>query len=188
MGTQVPATRTPITVAELAEALVVAARGELGAQLTRDAVLVLLAQWHLETGGGVFCMCWNLGNAKSWMGDGYDWTEFATAEVVHGQTMHVLGRFRAFPTLAAGAADYVRLLAHRFARAWPAVLAGDVEGFARTLHELGYYTASVDSYVRGMRARLEACALAWPAAPAEDEPVVTADNQPLFTAPDPAES
>src|SRR3954466_371643 len=110
MGTQVLATRTPITVAELAEALVVAARGELGAQLTRDAVLVLLAQWHLETGGGVFCIAWNLGNAKAVAGDGYDWTEFATTEVINGDTRHVLGRFRAFPTLAAGAADYVRLL------------------------------------------------------------------------------
>lgn len=185
MGTKLPATRTPISVPELAEALRVAAGAELGAQLTRDAVLVLLAHWHLETGGGVFCIAWNLGNAKSVAGDGYDWTEFATTEVVHGETIHVMGRFRAFATLDAGAADYVRLLAHRFARAWPAVLAGDVEAFARTLHELGYYTASVDSYVRGMRARLDACALAWPAPPTEEDPIVAADDQPVFAAPDP---
>jgi hypothetical protein len=185
MPSQLPATRTPVSAPELAEALRVAAGAELGAQLTRDALLVLLAQWHLETGGGGFCIQWNLGNAKSVPGDGYDWTEFATTEVVHGETVHVTGRFRAFPTLAAGAADYVRLLAHRFAKAWPAVLAGDAEAFARALHDLGYYTASVDSYVRGMRARLQACALAWPAPAAVDQPIVAADDQPVFAAPDP---
>lgn len=191
MPLKLPATRTPVSVPELAEALRVAAGAELGAQLTRDALLVLLAQWHLETGGGVFCMCWNIGNAKSVMGDGYDWTEFATTEVVRGETIHLVGRFRAFETLAAGAADYVRLLAHRFARAWPAVLAGDAEAFARTLHQLGYYTAPVDAYVRNMRARLEACADAWPAdilisKNQDEEPVVALDDQPVFAAPDPS--
>ena len=60
---------------------------------------------------------------------------------------HSWCRFRAFTTLDAGAADYLGLLQRRFARAWPAVLAGNPEAFIRTLHEVGYFTASVERYL-----------------------------------------
>jgi hypothetical protein len=60
---------------------------------------------------------------------------------------HSWCRFRAFTTLDAAAADYLELLQRRFARAWPAVVAGNPEGFIRTLHEVGYFTASVERYL-----------------------------------------
>ena len=60
---------------------------------------------------------------------------------------HSWCRFRAFATLDAGAADYLGLLQRRFARAWPAVVAGKPEAFIRTLHEVGYFTASVERYL-----------------------------------------
>ena len=57
-------------------------------------------------------------------------------------------RFRAYATLDDGAYDYLKLLVeHRtFKRAWPAVLAGNPQEFAKLLHDAGYYTASVASY------------------------------------------
>lgn len=186
MPTQLPFVATPVGVPELAAALSTAWRAELGNEPTRGALLVLLAQWSLETGGGAKCIQWNLGNAKSFAGDGYDWTEFPTTEVVNGAVVHITARFRAFASLAAGAADYLKLLTRRFASAWPSVVAGDVDGFARALHVAHYYTAPVDDYARGMLARASAIARAWPAEQATSV-IVAADDQPLFTAPSPEE-
>lgn len=186
MPGKLPSTATPVGVPELAAALTTAWRAELGEEPTRAALLVLLAQWSLETGGGAKCIQWNLGNAKSIPGDGYDWTEFPTTEVVKGAVVHLVARFRAFPSLAAGAADYLRLLSRRFATAWPFVVAGDVDGFAHALHVAHYYTAPVEDYARGMRARASAIARAWPPAQLPiPEVIVAADDQPVFAAPPP---
>lgn len=189
MPSQLPFVATPVGVPELAAALSVAWRDELGAEPSRSSLLVLLAQWSLETGGGAACIQWNLGNAKSLAGDGYDWTEFPTTEVVNGAVVHITARFRAFASLTAGAADYLKLLTHRFAKAWPFVAAGDVEGFARALHEAHYYTAPVEDYARGMLARASAIARAWPAEVhvAGAAVIVAADDQPVFAAPSPEE-
>lgn len=162
MASKVEAVRTPTTAGELAGALTTAWRAELGDEPTRASLLVLLAQWHLETGGGKSCIAWNIGNAKSVPGDGYDWCEFQTTEVVRGVVVHLVQRFRAFASLEAGAADFLKLLARRFARAWPAVLAGDAKGFAVALHDAHYYTAHVDDYTRGMLARLALVDREWP--------------------------
>lgn len=186
MPTQLPFVATPVAVPELAAALSAAWRTELASDPSRAALLVLLAQWSLETGGGAKCIQWNLGNAKSIAGDGYDWTEFPTTEVVNGAVVHVTARFRAFASLAAGAADYLKLLTHRFATAWPFVVAGDVDGFARALHVAHYYTAPVEDYVRGMLARASAFARAWPPEQtALPGVIVAADDQPVFIAPSP---
>jgi hypothetical protein len=61
---------------------------------------------------------------------------------------HPWCRFRAFTSLADGVHDYLELLHKRFHGAWPAVEAGDPEGFIRGLKELRYFTTSVDSYMR----------------------------------------
>lgn len=188
MPSQRPFVTTPVGVPELAAALSVAWRAELGADPARASLLVLLAQWSLETGGGAKCIQWNLGNAKAIAGDGYDWTEFPTTEVVNGSVVHLTARFRAFASLADGAADYLKLLTRRFAKAWSCVVAGDVEAFARALHDAHYYTAPVDDYVRGMLARASAIARAWPPEQAAlPSVIVAANDQPVFAAPSPEE-
>lgn len=163
MARQLEARRTPATVPELADALERAWREELRSEPSRAPLLVLLAQWHLETGGGKACIAWNLGNAKSVPGDGYDWVEFQTTEVVRGVVVHLAQRFRAFASLEEGATDYLRLLVRRFAIAWPAVLAGDAAGFAVALHDAHYYTAHVEDYTRGMVERMRLVDREWPA-------------------------
>jgi hypothetical protein len=60
---------------------------------------------------------------------------------------HPWCRFRAFTSLQDGADDYLGLLHKRFKAAWPAIEAGDPEGFVRTLRELGYFTASLERYL-----------------------------------------
>jgi hypothetical protein len=64
---------------------------------------------------------------------------------------HPATRFRSYPSLAAAMEAHLLLLAKRFAVAWPAVLAGDVDRFASALHSRGYFTASPLAYAAGMR-------------------------------------
>jgi hypothetical protein len=60
---------------------------------------------------------------------------------------HPWCRFRAFDALQEGARDYLDLLLRRFEGAWSAVEAGDPKGFVCALHELHYFTTSVERYL-----------------------------------------
>ncbi len=64
--------------------------------------------------------------------------------------------FRAFATLDEGMSEHLQLLAKRFSKAWPALLAGDFVAFAHALHDQHYFTASPDAYANGMRGHYNA--------------------------------
>ena len=123
---------------------------------------------------------YNFGNAKSISGDGYDYQFFACDEILSvasanqyvanaapGTVLvrpysqagladvwfypkHPACRFRAFSDINAGAADYVKMLATRFARAWPFIDAGDPRGFVHALKMQGYFTADETQYTNGL--------------------------------------
>ena len=59
-------------------------------------------------------------------------------------------RFRAFTDATTGAADYVKMVATRFVRAWPFVDAGDPRGFVHALKMQGYFTADETQYTNGL--------------------------------------
>ena len=145
----VPAVRTSCTAAEMYAAL----RGASG--LTRAQVLVLLAQSAFETGRWGSMWCWNFGNAKHVPGDGRDYYQIRCNEIINGREVWFeppdpATSFRAFPTIDAGCADYLALLEHRFAAAWPAVLAGDPAAFSHELKLAHYYTADEALYTRNL--------------------------------------
>jgi hypothetical protein len=158
---ELPNALTPVTPRQLYEALKVAWLELWSVTMgtpSRDSLLVLLAQWALETGEGHSMHCFNIGNAKSRPGDGRCWTYFRCNEVERGADgkEHVVWydppaaacRFRAFRTLDGGARDYLALLRKQFDHAWPCVLSGDPAGFAHELRTQGYYTASEVLYTR----------------------------------------
>jgi hypothetical protein len=67
------------------------------------------------------------------------------------QPPHPATRFRAFSSLDEAMRHHLVLLAQkRYRHAWPAVLAGDVVAFARSLKAHGYFTASAEAYAAGM--------------------------------------
>lgn len=183
--TQFPPTPTHATHTELAAALRDAWVTMFPDPPSRAALLVLLAQWALETDDGRRCIAWNIGNVKSVVGDGRDFTEFQTFEYVNGVKTPMVCRFRAFASLEAGALDYLHTLSRRFSASWPFVLAGDPAGFAKALHGEHYYTASVESYTAGVVSRFAAFDAQLPKA---DEPVASADNPPIFAAPPPPDA
>ena len=65
---------------------------------------------------------------------------------------HPATRFRCYPDLDTAMRSHLTLLAKkRYAAAWPAVLKGDYRGFAMSLKQRGYFTASAESYAAGMK-------------------------------------
>jgi flagellum-specific peptidoglycan hydrolase FlgJ len=152
---QVPATRTPATPQQVADALVAAWPSQLGGAPTLPQICVLLAQCGLETEHGVECIQWNIGNAK-WSGTG-DFCEYPTDEYINGVKTLLSPpdpgcRFQAYASLEDGVADYLRGMWKRWTKAWPSVIAGDPAGFAAGLKAQGYYTAPVEEYAAGVEA------------------------------------
>jgi hypothetical protein len=151
----VPCVATVVSPATLYAALRGAWAGLLGAQPSRQSLLVLVAHWALETGWGHSCWNWNLGNVKHVDGDGRDFYSVRCNEVIAGKVVWIEegqpgSFFRAFAGLAEGAADYLRLLHGQFGFAWPAVEAGDPAGFCHALRQRGYFTADEATYTRGV--------------------------------------
>lgn len=64
---------------------------------------------------------------------------------------HPASWFSSFKTLDDGMRYHLKLLAKRFAPAWPAVLTGDCQAFAVALRTKGYFTADAGVYAKGMK-------------------------------------
>jgi flagellum-specific peptidoglycan hydrolase FlgJ len=150
MSSQVPATKTPVSPADVFAALRAQWIALWGDTPSRGSLLVLVAQWALETDRGAKCIAWNLGNVRWTTGYPSDFCAYETTEVIKGKTVHVIGRFRAFDTLEAGARDYLATLRTEFTKAWAFVLSGDPAGFAHAAKEAGYYTGSEATYAADM--------------------------------------
>jgi hypothetical protein len=153
---QVASTKTPVSPSDMWTSLGTAWVNQFGSAPTSDQLMVLLAQWGLETGNGQSMIQYNVGNFKHVDGDGLDWTTFETTEVVNGETETLDQNFKAWPDLDSGVAYYLQAMAPpsgRFASAWPAVLAGDTDQFAYLLKQQGYYTADEATYAAGLDAR-----------------------------------
>lgn len=147
---RVEAVRTPATVAEVKQALGFAWVSLFGCHSSPESICVLLAQWALETGRGNSMWNYNLGNVKSHQKEG-DWCFFRCNEVISGKVVwfepdHPGCCFVAYPTLQQGADAYMDKLHTRFAKAWPAVLAGNPTEFSKRLKASRYYTADEAKY------------------------------------------
>jgi hypothetical protein len=145
---------TPVTPPQLFSALAGAWQKAFNETPHRTSLLVLLAQWALETGRGRSMHCYNLGNVKSSQKSG-DWCFFRCNEIINGKEVwfepdHPGCCFRAFATLDDGALDYLNTLHDRFKPAWPAVVAGDPQSFVHLLKINRYFTADEAQYTNSV--------------------------------------
>ncbi len=157
----IPDRITKASPQEMYDALGKAWNEKFGEWPRKASILLLLSQWSIETAEGASMHCWNVGNAKSVPGDGRSWTHFRCWEVIKGKKVwfdppHPQTRFRAFDTLAEGAADYLAMLHKRFNLSWPAVISGSPEEFAHLLKVQRYYTADEAAYAKAVRLRFDA--------------------------------
>lgn len=155
---EVAATKTPATAQQVADALVAAWPGQLGGTPTLGQVCLLVAQWSLETGNGADFIQWNVGNAK-WNGSG-DYCSYPTEEYIAGVPTMIyppdMGcRFQAYESLEQGVLVYLHGMWSRWTSAWPHVANPNPELFAAGLKAQGYFTAPVEAYAAGVRARFD---------------------------------
>lgn len=177
MGNEHPATKTTASVEQMAEAFYKAYFTYLNDCPKPDSIKIVLSHWALETGWGKSMRCYNVGNAKSREGDGYDYCFFACNEILDSSLArwlqcespetvkitshradgkcvvwfypkHPACRFRAFDCLYAGAYDHLKLLIQRFDKAWHYIVSPDVAAFSAALKAQRYYTADEVSYTK----------------------------------------
>lgn len=154
----VPHRLTPASPREVFDALHEAWRAVIVTpNPSNESLLVLLAQWGIETGNGRSLHNYNLGNAKRIKGE--PWTMLNHVwEIIEGRRVifeppHPQTHFRAFASLAEGAREYLEMMHQRFAASWPEVLEGDAAGFAHALKRQRYYTADEHAYARALKDR-----------------------------------
>jgi hypothetical protein len=179
--------RTAMTPAEVFAALKAAWSTLLPTSPVRSSVLVLLAQWSVETGGGGQSNNWNLAGIKHVPGDGHNYARYLTREVLGGKSVELDQDFRAYASLDDAALDYVRLLRNRFGYAWPAIESADLDDFAHRLRSRGYYTADEHDYAAALHTRYAQLDRVIPPDPEETDPAtpLALSGRPAYVAPDP---
>lgn len=166
-GLLVPHQLTKVSLRQVYDAL-----GEAWPEASRASLIVLTAQIGIECADGQRVHNFNLGNVKRVQG--HPWTMLPKVweilrSVPAGATNsrrrpdglyrvvfdppHPQTHFRAFPSLAEGAAEHLETLRKRFAQAWPAVETGDPAAFGHALKAMRYYTAPEADYVAALVAR-----------------------------------
>lgn len=127
-----------------------------------ETLAILVAQTALETGMWKYMHHYNFGNIRGTYKNKF--VSFRAGEIIGGKEVILEpganNKFRAYPDALAGAVDFVRFLAldttpnndrpNRYAKAWAAAEAGDLEAYNHELHKAGYYTASESRYLKTM--------------------------------------
>ena len=149
----VPGVRTPLSAAEVQQALAIGYKNVTGQAPTPETLAVLCAQVATETAFGQHMVAYNFGGLKGTSPEGRE-TRCATHEIIAGSDQKIVDGFRAYTSAEAGATDYIGLLAHRFPRALDAAGEGDVQRFAVELKQGHYFTANAGAYASALRSAM----------------------------------
>jgi len=147
---------TKFTVKELANAWATAYTCAMTVAPSKEAVVIICAQWALETGRGAACWNYNIGNIRGEAPDGGFTVLKGAWEVANnGSIVYPANqKFRAYKSIDDGCADYVHVLStqHNFAIAWRH-LAGPgptPSGYAHALKQGHYYTGDEAEYAKSL--------------------------------------
>ncbi len=146
---EVETTRTRATMPEMKAAIGRAYRSLTGRDASPPLLDTMTAQAGLETGRGEQMFNFNFGGIKGTSASGETFRSM-TREVINGESVHLKDGFRSYRSLDDGARDFVSLLQGRYGSALERAAVGDVHGYARELHNKGYYTAPVSEYATGL--------------------------------------
>lgn len=160
----VNAVRTPCSEFEMVSAFVGAWRRLTGQSPSKESIGVLFAQNALETGNTKSLWNYNIGNVKFVPSknpaddDNKEYMQLENVwEIINNKKVifnppHPATWFKSFSTLEDGVLYHIDFLKNtRFKKSWTAVESGDPELFAKLLKSQGYYTGSVDDYIRNMK-------------------------------------
>jgi hypothetical protein len=154
MGNRVQRVKTEVSEAQMAQAIIDAWKKLFGSNPAKEQVSMILAQNALETGNRKAMWNNNVGNlttdGKSKL-DYFD--DLSTSEQVSpGSWKKMNLKYRSYPTLSDGVADYLNLLSksHNYANAWDKIVHPDPEAFSKALKAGGYYTANEAPYTKAL--------------------------------------
>jgi hypothetical protein len=158
MGKQVPKTNTPVSDAQMAQAIINVWQRLFGTVPSREQVYMVMAQNAIETGGKRESMHnYNVGNIITGGADhdyflGGDWMYTDKSET---QKKNITQKFRAYNTLEEGVEDYLKVLSKmkRYSEAWQHIMHPDVRAYSKALHDAGYYGAKEEVYTKGLLAQ-----------------------------------
>ena len=110
--------------------------------------LMVIAQSGVETGMGSYGKAASVNNFFN-ITAGHFWTgPTLDGPDTDGAGNPIIQKWRAYPSISEGVKDYVAFLSMpRYVHSKAALMAGDVEGFARMLRGEGYYTFPVDDFI-----------------------------------------
>jgi hypothetical protein len=149
----VAAQKTATEPVRFREALARAHQDITGKEAPEPLLDVLTAHVSHETASGTKMYNFNFGGIKGASPDGLT-AHYKTTEVLHGKSRKLVDGFRAYRKLDDGARDYLLFLQQRYGQAYAHAEHGDVAGFSRALKDKGYYTASPQSYAKGLARHL----------------------------------
>lgn len=125
----------------------------------KEQIGVIYSQWALETGQGLYCWNFNIGNLKA-ADDPNKIIEYCVLngvwEIINNKRVIIPPEnpgswFRSFATLADGIAHHLEFLRNkRYKNSWVAVENGNPAEFAHLLKMAGYYTASEADYIKAI--------------------------------------
>ncbi len=170
---EVLARRTPLSTAEIREAVGSAYGRVLGRPAPEGALRVLTAHVSLETARGQRMFNYNFGGIKGASPEGAT-ARYQTHEVFAGKRVKLEQPFRAYASAEGGAADYLNLLRKRYPDAVAAAERGDARAFAERLGRAGYFTAPSGEYAAALEKLLGYEGGPPPVAPVRDERAVAA--------------
>ena len=144
--------------------------------IDRESAALLLALIWVETGRGVHCYNWNVGNitaSDAWGGGAWRPPWFTPSADPHLAELHARmlagqapSAFRAYDSLPDGFADFVRTLQHSFPSVLKAAATGDAAAFVAALHDSRYstdYTAAHIPTFRDLAAHFAELVASFPA-------------------------
>lgn len=158
MGKQVPKTNTPVSDAQMAQAIINVWHRLFGTAASKEQVYMIMAQNAIETGGKREAMHnYNVGNIIVGNSDhdyflGGDWMYTDKSETTKKT---ITQKFRAYNSLEDGVEDYLKLLSgsKRYAPAWQHIMHPDLKEYSKSLHDAGYYGAKEEVYTKGLLAQ-----------------------------------
>lgn len=157
MGQRLVAVKTPVSNVEMKAALSQSWQRLWSETPTDKSLYMLLAHWSLECGGAGSSMYnFNIGNKKGKANGAWgDFVMLPTFEFIAGERVNMDCPFRAYATLDLGVDDYLKGLRGNgnFAKAFPALQAGDPVEFVHQLKLARYFTADEKVYKQALSSR-----------------------------------
>ncbi len=158
--TELPNKLTKISADEAGKAISEAFKRVSGKKPTAAVLALLLGQWALETGNGVYVHNYSFGNTKRSSADTY-YQFYRCNEIINGETVWFDPpapecAFSAYKTPEDGAEAWIRILKKR-PNWWNGLLTGDVVKFNTGLTTAPkYYTANPATYLNTLKNRVAA--------------------------------